>query len=297
MPPDHGQFGRRGFIAAGFSLAAVSRASAAPRPDDAARALAALEAKAGGRLGAAALDTGSGRRVAYKAGERFALCSTFKWLAASAVLARVDRGVERLDRRIPYGKADLLSTSPVTGAHVGEGSMPIGDLCAAAIAVSDNAAANLILKTLGGPAGLSRWLRGAGDGVTRLDRNEPTLNTANAGDLRDTTTPTAVLADLQRFVLGQGLSKASRDQLADWLVGCRTGDARLRAGLPKGWKIGGKTGTGGHGSTNDLIVIWPPARPPVLMVAYSVGGKGSDSDRAATLAEAGRIIGSAMGLT
>lgn len=296
MRPDHTSIDRRSLVAGGLALAVAPGAYAAPRVDFAA-AFAALEARVGGRLGVQVLDTGSGRRLAHRAGERFPMCSTFKWLAAAAVLARVDRGAERLDRRIAFTKADLLFTSPELTKRAGEGALPLGDLCAAAIAYSDNTAANLILSALDGPAGLTRWLRSAGDRTTRLDRNEPTLNTAVPGDPRDTTTPQAMVSDLERIVLGKTLSTASRDQLSDWMVGCKTGDARLRAGLPKGWRIGDKTGTGTHGTCDDVAVVWPPSRPPILIAAYlTQAEKASDDERNQTLAEVGRIAASQLGL-
>jgi beta-lactamase class A len=169
-----------------------------PAPSD---RLAAIEAETGGRLGVAALDSESGRRIEYRASERFAMCSTFKLLLAAAVLARVDAGHESLERRLAYGPADLLDYAPVTKARVAEGGLPVGALCAAAAGVSDNTAANLLLATLGGPEGLTRYARELGDGVTRLDRTEPALNMNAPGDPRDTTTPAAMVANLQRLFL------------------------------------------------------------------------------------------------
>lgn len=175
--------------------------------------LMALEARSGRRLGVAALDTVTGRRVAHRAGERFAMCSTFKLALAGAVLASVDAGKESLDRRVAYTSADLLSYAPVTREHAKEGSLTVGALCASAVEVSDNTAANLLLRTLGGPAGFTRFLRALGDDVTRLDRDEPTLNTNEPGDVRDTTTPDAMLATMKALLLGDALSPASRQLL------------------------------------------------------------------------------------
>lgn len=256
----------------------------------AAEALAALEARHGGRLGVAVLDTGSGRRLAHRGGERFPLTSTFKFLAAGHALARVDRGEERLDRMVAYGKDDLVTYSPVTGQHA---AMSIGALCDAAVTLSDNTAGNLLLDSFGGPAGLTSWLRGLGDDVTRLDRRETALNEALPGDPRDTTTPEAMLGLMRTLLLGPALAEASRAQLATWLVGCRTGDRRLRAGVPAGWRVGDKTGSGENGTANDIGIFWPPGRAPILVAAYSTGTTAPEEARSAVLAEVGRIAAAA----
>ena len=233
-----------------------------------AAAIAAIEAKSGGRLGVAVRDTATGATFARRGDERFPMCSTFKFLLAAAVLAEVDAGRLRLDSTLPITKADLIAYSPMTESLVGTVAS-IAALCEAAVTLSDNTAANVLLKTLGGPAQLTAFLRRSGDSVTRLDRNEPTLNEGKPGDPRDTTTPLAMLGDLDRMVLGSVLTPASRQQLAQWLVANRTGDTRLRAGLPKDWRVGDKTGTGPRGSgINDIAVIWPPGRAPLLVTSY-----------------------------
>ena len=296
MRPDPTLYDRRVLIGAGLATALTAPGAwAAPRGQSVKARLDALEQKLGGRLGLAALDTGTNRWLAHRSEERFAMCSTFKWLASAAVLARVDRGVERLDRRIGYSKADLIANSPTTAARVAEGSMPLGELCAAAITLSDNCAANLILKTLGGPLALTRWLRSSGDSVTRLDRTEPSLNTAVAGDPRDTTTPSASIADLRQILLGRVLSAPSRRQLTDWMVANRTGDRRLRAGLPAGWRVADKTGTGANATSNDVGAVWPPGRPPILIAAYLTGGASSPDARDVALAEMARIALASLG--
>ena len=230
--------------------------------------LAALEKKSGGTLGVAILDTESGKRVGFREHERFPMCSTFKLLAAAAVLARVDQKAERLDRRISYGKADLLEHAPTARARVAEGSMSVADLCEAAITVSDNTAANLLLTLLGGPAALTAFARSLGDTMTRLDRMEPLLNAAAPGDPRDTTTPAAMLVSLHALLIGKALSNTSRERLEKWLIANTTGGARLRAGTPSAWRVGDKTGTGARGSTNDVAILWPPGRKPLLIAAY-----------------------------
>jgi beta-lactamase class A len=251
--------------------------------------LANLEARSGGRLGVAALELGTGRRIAYRAEERFAMCSTFKFLAAACVLARVDRKQERLDRRIVFTARELVTYSPVAKDRVGSG-MAVAELCEAAMTVSDNTAANLLLASFGGPAGLTAFARSLGDGVTRLDRVEPDLNEATPGDPRDTTTPWAMLESLRRLVLGDALSASSREQLAAWLVANKTGDQRLRAGLPGGWRIGDKTGTGMNGATNDIAVAWPPRRAPIVISAYFAESELPADGRNAVLTDVARIV-------
>lgn len=277
----------------GFAAAALPAAAQAAAPDP----FSAIEARLGGRVGVLALDTASGRRLARRADERFPMCSVFKWLLAAAVLARVDRGHERLERKIAYGKADLVGVSPVTEAHLGEGALSVGELCAAAVTRSDNGAANLLLASLGGPAGLTAWVRETGDRTTRLDRNEPSLNTAIPGDPRDTTTPRAMVEDLQRIVLGNVLSAPSQERLTGWLVANQTGDHRLRAGLPKDWRVGDKTGTSGSAAAtaNDVAVAWPSQGKPILIAAFLTAGRGDDAARDAALAEIGRIVGTQLG--
>jgi len=272
------------------SLVAGAAASLMAAPALAGDRLAAVEAKVGGRLGVAALDMASGAKLAHRAEQRFAMCSTFKAMAVAAALARVDRGLERLDRVVPYGAADLLEYAPVTRAHVQAGGMAFADLCAAAIELSDNTAANLILASIGGPAGWTHFVRTLGDGLSRLDRNEPSLNTAISGDPRDSTTPLAALADLRLVLLGKVLSPASRQRLIGWMVACETGKARLRAGLPAAWRVGDKTGTGAHGSANDIAVVWTSTQP-IVIASYLTGAEAASPDaRDAALAEVGRIV-------
>ena len=252
----------------------------------------ALERKHGGRLGVSILDTQSGRRIQHRAGERFLMCSTFKWLAAAAVLARVDNGKERLDRRVVYGKDVLLSYAPITSKHVGAPGLSVADLCAAAVTLSDNTAANLLLASLGGPTAITAFARSLGDETTRLDRIEPELNLGSPGDIRDTTTPDAMLSDLRRVLLGDRLSLASRGLLLQWLRECTTGLDALRAGLPKDWTAGDKTGSGSQGETNDVAIIWPPQRKPLLVTAYYAGSRAEPAERKAVLAAVGRIAAS-----
>ncbi|MEJ0076519.1 MAG: class A beta-lactamase [Alphaproteobacteria bacterium] len=252
-------------------------------------AIVALERRHGGRLGIAVLDAGTGRLIAHRGDERFPLCSTFKCLAAAFVLARVDGGEESLTRRVIYSKADLVTYSPVTGKHVADG-LAVAEICEAAVTLSDNTAGNLMLDSFGGPAGLTAYLRSIGDAVTRLDRRETELNEARPGDPRDTTTPAAMAETMRKIVLGNALSGGSREQLIAWLVASKTGDKRLRAGLASGWRVGDKTGSGSNNATNDVAVVWPPGRAPLIVTAYYVGAQASDDARNAILAGVGRLV-------
>jgi len=249
-----------------------------------------IEERTGARIGVAALDTGSGKRLDYRSEERFPMCSTFKLLAAGAVLKRTDEGQEKLDRFIRYDAKDILEYAPVTKAHLKDGSMTVGALCAAAIKQSDNTAGNLLLDSIGGPAGLTNFVRSIGDEMTRLDRKEPELNSAIPGDERDTTTPAGMCADIQRLVLGNVLSESSRHRLDDWLRQNETGALMIRAGVPKTWIVGDKTGRCANGATNDVAIIRPPGRAPILVAFYSIGSTSLADDRAGTVAEAARAI-------
>lgn len=251
--------------------------------------LAELEAKSGGRLGVAVLDTGSGRTLRHRAEERFAMCSTFKLMLAAAVYARIDAGKENANRLIAYGKADLVAWSPDTGKHAGEG-MTIAALMDAILLYSDNTAANLLLNTIGGPPGWTAFARALGDTTSRLDRIETALNSAVPGDERDTSTPAAMLADLQKVLQGDVLSPASRAALIETMARGTLGATRLKAGLPAGWRVADKTGSGDNGTRNDIGMIMPPDRKPILAVAYFTGSPLSDPERFAVLAEVGRLI-------
>lgn len=262
-------------------------AAAAP---DLHAALAAIERDSGGRLGVSMLRTADGTRVDYRGHEAFPLCSTFKVLAAAAILKRCDVGKERLDRRVRFGAADVVAHSPVTGPRIGGGGMTLAELCHAAITQSDNTAANLLLKALGGPAAITRFAAALGDRSTRLDRRETALNESLPGDPRDTTTPSAMLDDLRQLLLGDRLSVASRDQLETWLVANRTGALRLRAGLPPNWRVGDKTGSGDRGSTNDIAIVRPPAGPPLLVTVYLTGTAAAMPVRDAAIAAVGDLL-------
>ena len=228
-----------------------------------------IEAGVGGRVGVMALDTGGGLEMSHRADERFAMCSTFKWVLAAFVLSQVEQDEMSLDERLSYGPDDLLGYAPVAKKHVDRGWLTVNALCSAIVTLSDNTAANLLLNRLGGPSELTAFLRQCGDNITRLDRNEPDLNTNLPGDERDTTTPRAMAETMNRILLGDDiLSPASRDKLTGWLKATSTGLERLRAGLPRGWTAGDKTGSGANGAANDVAIAWPPNRDPILIAAY-----------------------------
>jgi beta-lactamase class A len=250
--------------------------------------LAALESQYGGRLGVAMLDTGSGTRVGYRDDERFLMCSTFKMLLVAAVLARVDRGQEHLDQRLTFGKDALLEYAPITSKHVGPPGMTLAELCQAAVALSDNTAANVLMAHLGGPSAVTAYARQLGDAITRLDHIEPELNRPSADPASDTTTPNAMLANLQKLTLGHVLSDASRKQLIEWLCQTSTGKNLLRAGVPSDWRVGEKTGSGSS-QRNDVAIMWPPNRHALLITAYYTNAQMDDDQRASVLAAVGRI--------
>jgi len=248
--------------------------------------IAAIETRTGGRIAVAALDTGSSKRLDYRLQERFPMCSTFKFLAAAAVLKRVDEGKDNLERFIRYSSKDLLEYAPVTKAHVKDGGMTLAALCAAAIEQSDNTAGNLLLDVIGGPPGLTNFARSIGDQITGLDRKEPELNSAIPGDERDTTTPAAMCADMQRLLLADVLSESSRQKLEDWLQHNETGALMIRAGVPQTWSVGDKTGRCANGATNDIAILRPAGRAPILIAIYGIDSTAPADDRAAAIAEA-----------
>ncbi len=278
-----------------YVVMALAAAACGTRPPAAPTSLAELEARIGGRVGVFALDTGSGRALAHRADERFAMCSTFKWVLAAHVLAEVDRGALALDEPLRYSARDLIEHAPVASAHVLEGSLSVALLAEAAVTVSDNTAANLLLARTGGPAAVTAFARARGDAVTRLDRDEPSLNEHALGDPRDTTTPRAMVGLLRAVLVGDALTPTSRERLLGWLRACETGRTRLRAGFPAGWTAGDKTGTGPRGAVNDLAIAWPPSRAPILVAAYLSESPRGVPTLSAAHAEIGRSVADALG--
>ncbi|MEV1203270.1 class A beta-lactamase [Microbispora rosea] len=276
------------------AVPAAAPAAAAPRTDVAA-ALRALEASFQGRIGAYAIDTATGKTIGYRAGERFALLSTFKAVAAGAVLARTtDRELTR--KVVHWTAGEVKSNSPETGKHVKDG-MTLAELCRAAIIYSDNTAGNMLLKRIGGPRGLTRYFRSLKDPVSRLDRWETELNEWSPKQKRDTTTPASVARDLRALTTGDALGAKDRSRLVGWLRDNTTGDARIRAGLPKTWIVGDKTGTGGtYGTANDIAVVWPAkGAAPIIMAIYTNrrAADGATADK--VVAQAATVLARGLG--
>jgi beta-lactamase class A len=245
-----------------------------------------LEHRYDARLGVFGVDTASGRTVGHRADERFAFCSTFKALAAALVLRR--RSVAELETVVRYGSRDLVANSPITEQHVDTG-MTLRAVCDAAIRYSDNTAGNLLLKELGGPPGFTRALRHIGDRVTHSDRVETDLSTARPGDRRDTSSPRALAADLRIVAVGNVLTREKRALLTHWLITNTTGDRLIRAGVPRGWKVGDKTGLGGYGARNDIAVIWPPRAKPIVLAILSTREHADATPSDDLVAEATRV--------
>ena len=255
------------------------------------RSFADLEKQHGGsHIGVTAVDHSTSRRIEYRADERFIMCSTFKVLAVAAILKRVDENKEKLDRFVPYGEAQLLAYAPVTREHVKEGGMTLEALCAAAIAQSDNTAANLLLEAIGGPDGVTKTARELGDKFTRLDRKEPELNEVAEGDERDTTTPAAMCRDLERLFTSAFLSTASRARLETWMQQNKTGTGLIRASVPADWKVGDKTGRSGKGATNDIAILRPPSGGPVFLAIYTSDPTDTEEGRQKLVADAAKAV-------
>ncbi len=250
-------------------------------------ALAALEHEHHARLGLYALDTGTGQTLTYRPDERFAHCSVFKALEGAVLLRREPDA--RLDRVIHYRKADLEEYSPITGKHAGTG-MTERQLIAAAMDYSDNTAANLLLARLGGPLGLQSALRDLGDTTTHNNRPEPEVNEATPGDVRDTSTPRALGTDLRRFALGGTLRQQRREEYTDLLKKNTTGGPFIRAGVPKGWTVGDKTGNGGYGTRDDIAVLWPTHGAPIVLAVLSDRGTKDARSDDTLIADATRTV-------
>ncbi|MEJ2864270.1 class A beta-lactamase [Actinomycetospora flava] len=289
---------RAALVGAGLTvLAGCARSEPPPPPSttlsEPPMALAGLEQRSGRRIRLLALDTGGGRALAHRADERALMCSTAKVLIVAAVLDRARREPGLLDRTIRWSRADLLDHAPTTARFV-ESGMTVAALCEAAIVVSDNTAANLLTGVVGGPAATTAFVRTLGDTTTRLDRLEPELNETAPGDERDTTTPAAMVADLRALVLGDALDPAGRDRLTGWMVGATTGTEQIRAGLPRDWHVGDKTGSGAQGENNDVAVVWPPGRAPWVIAVFTTPSDPTSTNGRATIADATRIATAAL---
>lgn len=287
---------RRRLLVAGaatpFALSFPHPANAADDaagPSGASARFAALEHRYGGRLGVCSHAASSDLLVGYRMNERFPFCSTFKLILASAILAGSTQSPGLLEQRIHYTKHDLVAYSPVSSQHVATG-MTVAELCAAAIQYSDNSAANLLMKRLGGPAAVTAYARSIGDTAFRLDRWETELNTAIPGDPRDTSTPAAMTRTAHKLVLGDGLSASQQAQLQTWLRGNTTGGKRIRAGVPPAWQVGDKTGTGDRGTANDVAVLWRPSREPLVLTVFHTREVADAKPNDEVIAEAARIV-------
>ncbi|AGI88738.1 Beta-lactamase [Streptomyces albidoflavus] len=265
---------------------------------DAERRLAGLERASGARLGVYAYDTGSGRTVAYRADELFPMCSVFKTLSSAAVLRDLDRNGEFLSRRILYTQDDVEQAdgAPETGKpqNLANG-MTVEELCEVSITASDNCAANLMLRELGGPAAVTRFVRSLGDRVTRLDRWEPELNSAEPGRVTDTTSPRAITRTYGRLVLGDALNPRDRRLLTSWLLANTTSGDRFRAGLPDDWTLGDKTGAGRYGTNNDAGVTWPPGRAPIVLTVLTAKTEQDAARDDGLVADAARVLAETLG--
>ena len=256
--------------------------------------IAKLESERGGRLGVAVISTNGTPVFSYRHNERFAMCSTFKALLGAFVLSRVEARQESLDRKIAYGPKDILDYAPITRERLGIGYMTVRELNAASIQYSDNTAANLLLEAVGGPAALTKYLRSIGDNTTRLDRNEPSLNTNLPGDVRDTSTPEAMARTLQKLLIEKHLSVSSREQLKTLLIGNTTGNGKLRAGFAKSWLVGDKTGSGSNGASNDVAIVFPDGLPPFIIAVFYTDSPADGAEKNAVIAEVARITGESL---
>ncbi|WP_188067324.1 BBI family class A beta-lactamase [Brevibacillus brevis] len=252
---------------------------------------AALEKQFGARLGVYAIDTETDLAVAYRQDERFAFASTYKALAAGAVLHQ--KPLEELDKVITYTKDDLVTYSPITEKHVATG-MTLREVADAAVRYSDNTAGNLLFKELGGPKGFESALRQIGDGVTKSERYETELNEAKPEDLRDTSTPKALVTSLRAYTVGNALSSDKQKILIEWLQGNTTGAKLIRAGVPKDWIVGDKTGAASYGTRNDIGIIWPPNKKPIVIAVLSSRDKQDATYDDALIAEATKIVVGAL---
>lgn len=283
---------RRSFLrtCSAFSLgvfATSSLAQDAPIP-----AISDYEASSGGHLGLYAENVRTGAKLLWRADERFVMCSTFKASLAACVLSRVDRGQDKLETLIPYGAADMQDWhAPVAQANLTTGALSVREMCKAVVEQSDNTCANLLLARIGGPPALTAFWRKTGDKISRLDHPEPFLNRTPLGELQDTTTPAAMANTLRRLVLERVLSERSRTMFTEWLIGCQTGANRLRAGLPKSWVIGDKTGNNAKDAAGDIAVVWPEPNTPIVICVYTRGGSPSAQQFDDVFAGIGRFVG------
>jgi len=256
--------------------------------------IAAYERATGGRIGVHAVNVRTGKTLAWRADERFIMCSSYKASLAAFVLARVDRGEERLDALVPYTARDTADLwGPVAKENLSKGAMTVEAMCKAAVEISDGVCANMLMARSGGPPALTAFLRSIGDTVTRVDHYEPALDRVPSGGPADSTTPAAMAATLQKVVLGDVLSDRSKTLLTRWLIGNQT-NPRLRGGLPKNWRIGNKTGHSGRDMAGDIAVAWPTPDTPIVIAVYTRGGKPTERQFDRAFAGIGRLVASTL---
>ncbi|EYU16621.1 class A beta-lactamase [Photorhabdus aegyptia] len=283
---------RRSLLLAGITFPLINFAFPAwssATPSSLHKQLAELENSTKGRLGVTLINTVNGQEIQYRGDERFPFCSTFKLILVAAVLHKSMSQSELLAKHIHYRESDLLSYAPIARKNLNQG-MSVAQLCAATVQYSDNTAANLLIKELGGLEVVNHFTQGIDDPAFRLDRCEPDLNSAIPGDLRDTTTPAAMATSVRKIVLGEVLAAPQREQLIVWLKGNTTGDASIRAGAPADWVVGDKTGGGDYGTTNDVAVLWPPKGAPVVLAVYFTQPQQDAESRRDVLASATRLV-------
>lgn len=280
---------RRELISAVVAAAIAADAQAAERPET---ALKNIQKRIGGRLGVHVLDSQSGRRFGIDENSRYAMASTFKVALAASLLWQVDRKAFTLEHRLPIAKSDLLPNSPAVEVKLMStaDAMTVRELLAAAVAQGDNAATNILLRAMGGPSAVTEFFRTLGDMTTRLDRFEIELNSNIADDPRDTTTPRAMVDSLLAIFTRDVLALPSRALLIDWMTASKTGQDRLRAGLPKSWNSGDKSGSGANGAVNDVAITYPPGRRPIFIAVYMSDSKLTTPELNAAHAEIGRIV-------
>ncbi|PDY84211.1 class A beta-lactamase [Bacillus cereus] len=250
-----------------------------------------LEKKFDARLGVYAIDTGTNRTISYRPNERFAYASTYKALAAGVLLQQ--NSIDKLNEVINYTKDDLVEYSPVTEKHVDSG-MTLGEIVEAAVRSSDNTAGNILLNKIGGPKGYEKALRQMSDRVTMADRFEAELNEAIPGDIRDTSTAKAIATNLKAFTVGNALPAHKRNILTEWMKGNATGDKLIRAGVPTDWVVGDKSGAGSYGTRNDIAIVWPPNKAPIIIAILSSKDEREDTYDNQLIAEAAKVVINAL---
>ncbi len=271
-------------------LSGVPAEAAGFDPAPVAAAVEDAQARLSARVGVAIIDTQTGRTWSNRGDERFPLNSTFKAFLCAALLDAAEKGTADPKRKVVVQESDIVSYSPVMEKHVGGKGFSVAELCEVTVTISDNAAANLVMAELGGPEGVTAYLRRIGDDKTRIDRWEPESNTGIPGDERDTTTPRAAAETLRKLVLGDALAPQARAMLTSWLEGNKVGNATLRAGIPKGWRIADKTGAGANGSRNNIAVIWPEGRDPVVVAIYITQTTAAFQTRNKAIADIGTAL-------